>query len=604
MIEPASVPHYPADCWHNGSMTCNPVKMAGLCLMLIAGICLGGCGGNALPALPGLQMSLSTSGVTLSQAGTPVSVTALPTGGSGGSLHLTLNGLPAGISANIAANTISLAVSNIAGAPAGSYTAAITGSEAGVSGVTVNLPVTVAIAAQVRSAIGVPLNLAMSTAFQPASWDYQFFQNNPGGVTMLSNLQPSHVRIQAVDGAVPETAPGVWNFSELDAIAQPVLAMGDHSPEFQIAVAPAYMYDNSGNLLDQTYQQFAQYCVQLVEYYNTGGFTDSQGVRHKSPSPYPITWWGIFNEPNINHLTASQYTQLYNTVVPAMLQADPNIKFVALELSDFGNQPQSYLPTFVSGVTAQVNAVATHYYATCNQKDTDTTLMNAIAQTFVAHLQYIRQEMQTNSALASLPIWVTENNVNADFSNNGISACNPPNAFVTDPRGTDAFFAAWRPYEFSQFINSGAGVTALYHWDFDADAQYGEVNSGTGAPYLSYWVDQALGTYFPPTADQLPMVSTQSSDVELLAAQRPDGSITVLVANHAVAASTDDNGAGAPRTVLLDVSALGSISSAQELTFDAATSAASQPQPATVTPQSVMSITLAGYGSVILILKP
>ncbi len=584
-------------------MTRIPVWCFRLGLMLTAGVMLAGCGGSALPALPPLHLSLSTNGVTLSQAGTPVSITVLPTGG-GGSLQLTLNGLPAGITANISSNTIRLAVSNIAGAPAGSYTAVINGSETGVSAVSVNLPVTVAIAAQVRSATGAPLNLAMSTAFQPASWDYQFFQNNPGAVTMLSNLQPSHVRIQAVDGAVPETAPGVWNFSELDAIVQPVLATGDHSPEFQIAVAPAFMYDANGNLLDQTFQQFAQYCVQLVEYYNTGGFTDSQGVLHKSPSPYPITWWGIFNEPNINHLTSSQYTQLYNTVVPAMLKADPNIKFVAIELSDFGNQPQSFLPTFVAGVTAQVNAVATHYYATCNQKDTDQTLMNAIPQTFVAHLQYIRQEMQTNPALASLPIWVTENNVNADYSNNGISACNPPNAFVTDPRGTDAFFAAWRPYEFSQFVNSGADVTMLYHWDFDADAQFGEVNSSTGAPYLSYWVDQALGAYFPPTADQLPIVSTQTSDVELLAAQRPDGSITVLVANHAVASATDDNGAGAPRTVLLDLSALGSISSAQELTFDAATSTASQPQPVAVTPQSVMSIALAGYGSVILILKP
>ena len=38
-----------------------------------------------------------------------------------------------------------------------------------------------------------------------------------------------------------------------------------------------------------------------------------------------------------------------------------------------------------------------------------------------------------------------------------------------------------------------AGNQALYHWDYDADRQFGEVDYTSGAKYLSYWVDYWLG---------------------------------------------------------------------------------------------------------------
>ena len=79
----------------------------------------------------------------------------------------------------------------------------------------------------------------------------------------------------------------------------------------------------------------------LVRYYNTGGFTDA-GQFYQSPTPYPVTWWGIFNEPDINGVTAAEYVTLYNTVVPDMAEADPSIKFVAVELA---GRPETYLPT-------------------------------------------------------------------------------------------------------------------------------------------------------------------------------------------------------------------------------------------------------------------
>ena len=55
----------------------------------------------------------------------------------------------------------------------------------------------------------------------------------------------------------------------LDAILQPVLDVGDHSPEFQVAFAPPYMYQpNTQAFNDSTFATFGNYAANLVKYYN------------------------------------------------------------------------------------------------------------------------------------------------------------------------------------------------------------------------------------------------------------------------------------------------------------------------------------------------
>jgi len=454
--------------------------------------------------------------------------------------------------------------------------------------------------------------VAMSTAFQPAEWDYTLFQSFPALTTTLGNLQPVHVRLQGVSQGVAQGSAGTsstaWDFATLDAITQPVLSVGDHSPEFQIAKAPAYMYegDDFGNAFqDLTFQQFAGFTQNLVQYYTAGGFS-ANGQTYVSAA-YPndkITWWGIYNEPNINNgLTPQQYVTMYNTVVPAMQTIDPSLKFAALELADFSGQVAPWVPPFVSGVAARVDAMATHFYSTCNQKDTDATIFATIPG-FVSDVQFFYSTMATNPALATVPVWVTENNVNADYdAGNGISACNGT-PFVLDLRGSSAFFAAWRPYVFSQL--GKAGVQALYQWDFATDAQFGEVNGSTGQIQLSYWVDYWLGRMFPstPAANWLQYTSTDNDDVETLPVKNSDGSVVIMVANHAVSSMTDNNGPGAPISVLVDVSALGSFSSGSLLVIDASTSATDGPSSTTVTPAAQVTIALNGYGAAFLTLKP
>lgn len=598
--------------------------LTALCLALEA--CSTAPSSSAGPGI--LSLSLSSSMALAPQDGTPAKITANVTGNSG-AVAFAVSGLPAGTIAKVAqqSGSASSAITLISSAntPAGTYSPKVTATDAAGSSASQSLTLVVAVSgivgATIDQAQGVngKLQQFMSTSFQPAEWDYQFFINHPD-VTPLTTLGPQHIRIQGLSQAIPMKAnsspqqPSDWSFMMLDDVVQPILSAADHSPEFQIAVAPKFLNDPvTGHFVMTTanLNTFAAYCANLVRYYNTGGFTWG-GQLFKSASPNKITWWGIFNEYNINGLTPAQYVQMYNTVVPAMLAADPTIKFSALELSDFDFQegdPRNNLPTFVQpanagGVNAQVNIVSTHFYSSCNQKDTDTQIFASVPG-FVNDVNYFYQELQLRPDLAGVPVWVTENNVNADFDKGGgISACNGT-AFVPDKRGTSAFFAAWRPFVFSQL--GKAGNQALYHWDYDADQQFGEVDYSTSNKYLSYWVDYWLGQFYPqsPAAPSiLSLTITETSTVETLATKNSDGSVLVMVADRAVLSPSDNNGTGDARTVIVDISALGSFTSASQLNIGASTDLTNGPQPSPITSAPKLTITLPGYGVSFLLLKP
>ncbi len=605
------------------------ISATGLAVVsLLIGACGGAGGSNPIP--PGtLTLSLSTSTVVAAQDGSPGTV-GVSLGGitTGSSVTVAASNLPSGVTSQFApaAGGLSGTLSLTAGStsPAGTYSASVTATS-GNQTASQPFMLVIAIAASVGSNVDISLGVGgkleefMSTSFQPAEWDYQFFQNHTATEpALLNKLGPQHIRLQGLSQAVPMKAntgsATDWDFTILDAIVQPVLGAADNSPEFQIAVAPAFLNDpmtgqfifNAANV-----QAFADYSANLVRYYNKGGFTwGGKSFVSSSYPQHPITWWGIYNEYNINGMTASQYVQLYNTVVPAMLSVDSTIKISAMELAVA--DPTTDLPPFVAspasgGVNAQVNVLSTHFYPTCNQQDTDTTLFGRVPQ-MVQYIKYVYQELGTRTDLKNVPLWVTENNVNADFPNsNGMSNCNPTVKFVSDPRGTSAFFAAWRPYVFSQL--GKAGNQALYHWDYDADSQYGEVDYNTGSTYLSYWVDDWLGQMFPstpasPGVDILQLLVTETSSAEILATKNSDGSVVVMIAGRAVQASTDNNGTGDPRTVIVDVSGLGTFSSATATTIDAKTTVSSGPVPLTITLGQKLSVTLGGYGVTFLKLRP
>jgi hypothetical protein len=597
------------------------------------GFALGACGSSpGSTGTPGaLGLSLSSSVALAPQDGTPAKITATVTGNSG-PVTLAVGGVPSGTLSQVvepgSSGSGAITLTSSAGTPAGSYSLKVTATDGG-SAASQALSMVVAVSAMVGSTVdqrqGVTgkLEQFMSTSFQPAEWDYQYFQNHAAlEPAQLNQLGPQHIRLQGLSQAVPMKsntgAATDWDFSKLDAVVQPVLSAADHSPEFQIAVAPRFMYNAQGTFdIANHLQDFANYSADLVRYYNGPGF-DWGGQHFASPSllsanPHKITWWGIFNEYNINGLTPAEYVELYNTVVPAMLAVDSTIQFSALELSDFDFQegdPRNNLPTFVlpaaqGGVNAQVNIVSTHFYSSCNQNDTDAQIFSTIPG-FANDVKYFYQELKLRPDLGSVPVWVTENNVNADFADaSGNSTCNPTQKFVLDLRGTSAFFAAWRPYVFAEL--GKAGNQALFHWDYDSDAQFGEVDYSSGSKHLSYWVDDWLAKLYPgpPAApDILALTVTETATVETLATKNGDGSVLVMIADRAVLLPTDNNGTGDARTVVLDVSALGTFTSASQLNIGATSDLTSGPQPGPITLAPKLTVTLPGYGVSFLLLKP
>lgn len=591
-----------------------------------------GCGGGSKSPNPGvpITVSLAVSPIIVSQDGAPTIVMITITSTSETAL-VSVGGMPGGVQEKYAASDTNpsgtLTFVADSSAPAGSYTPTITVNSAGQTK-SLQFTLVVAVVAKVSSVIDTTLgmkgklNQFMSTSFQIAEWTGNLFGTNTASrEAMLTNVEPQHIRLQPLSQAIPMKAntgsATDWDFTLLDQMLQPVLSTADHSPELQLAAAPTWMCDSNGHLdVANHVNDFAAYAANLVRYYNTGGF-DVAGTHFQSPGSQPITWWGIFNEYNINGLTADEYVTLYNTAVPAMLAVDPTIKLSALEFSVFGlgsgdsGDPMQFLPTFLGpassgGVKTQVDVLSLHLYGSCNQSDSDATLFASIPQ-FATNVTYFYNQLQTRPDLADAQVWVTENNVNADFSaSNGMSNCNPSQIFVTDQRGTSAYFAAWRPYVFSQL--GKAGNRALFQWNYSGDKQYGEVDAN-GNAYLSYWVDRTLANFYPSTSasappDILAETTTDSSSIETLATRNSDGSVRVMIVDRAVHSSTDNNGNGDPRTVVVDTSSFGTFSAASLLTLDANTDIVNGPTGAGIPPVSRIVVTLNGYGVAFLTLMP
>jgi hypothetical protein len=610
-------------------MGCRLTFLRALACSLLFGMTLfAGCGGgsadDSMPPPPTMTLNIDPSSIDIQQDGNLFTGAILNIANAPGPVTVTVTGLPSGITAEYESAIQTLSVAGGKNVPAGSYVATVTatsGTQTASQELTVVNDVVAVVHPTVDTTLGVDgkFSLFISTSFQIGAWTSDYFGSGAQATereTTLNQLGAQHIRVQVVDGAVPMIAhtglASDWNFTLIDTTLQPVLASADHSPELQIGTAPEWMCLSNGQLdLANHLDDFAAFMANMVRYYNKGGF-DYGGRHFQSPSTTPVIWWGVFNEFNLNGLSANDYVRLYNAVVPLMRAVDPMIKLSALELSDFGlgsgdgGDPMQFMPEFVAGATAPVDVISTHFYSSCNQRDTDAQLMNTVPE-FATSVRYFYEAMKSNPVYANTPVWVTENNVNADWSNNGRSQCNPSQAFVTDERGTSAFFAGWRPYVFSQL--GKAGNQALYHWAYTSDQQYGEVD-GNGNNYLSYWVDKTLADVYPATQVSLsPEIlttdSTEASTVEVLSTKAADGTIVVMVANYAVNGAADNNGAGPPRTVVVELDYAPNFSRATLLTIDSSTNTANGPRPVPVVANNWRRpITLNGYGVAFLTLKP
>lgn len=277
--------------------------------MCCASLCLalGACGNSAgSGGAPGaLSLSLSSATALALQDGTPAKITATVTGNSG-PVTLAVRGVPSGTLSPVAEpgsnGSGAIMLTSSAGTPAGAYALQVTATDLG-STASQNLTMVVAVAGAVLSTVdrtqGVngKLQQFMSTSFQPAEWDYPYFPNHTASEpAQLDHLGTQHIRLQGLSQAVPMRsntgAASDWDFSKLDAVVQPVLSVGDHSPEFEIAVAPAFYVHRRGHL--RYHQRIFRttvrtWCATTTDRGSTGeGSTSSRQVlsprvRTKSP---------------------------------------------------------------------------------------------------------------------------------------------------------------------------------------------------------------------------------------------------------------------------------------------------------------------------------
>jgi hypothetical protein len=619
-----------------------PICALALVSLLGAAGCLSNVTAPATVSHPiTISLSLSATTVPVGGAGSALTVTVQRASGDANPVTVGVTGYPSGVQPVITSPgsgiTGNIVFSAIAGTAPGTYPLSVFATEGGptatasLSLTVQSAPVTVSVAVSpvVNTGLGFDglMQTMMSTQFQAAEWAQSFFPSVPSATTTLANLHPQHMRVYSTSLGIPQRADKSWDFTVLDATLDPVIGVGDKSINLVLVEGPPWMCTDIGPncvLLPQNYQDFANYAAQMVKYYNTTtGFTDDSGVRHVHTPFTPITYWSIYTIPDLVGMTPAQYADLYNLTVTAMQNAGSLVplKFVALELSGV-TDANNYAPGFLNAVTAQIDVVAQQQYAVCGWQNTDAVAMGTVPDTFGQFARDFANIVATSPRLSHAVLWMTENNVDADFSiGNGQGECSNP--FEVDPRGTSAFFAGWRPYVFSQWAQAGSHM--LVHSDFVQDASsmslmYAEVTYATGSPYLSYWVDYYLGRYFPwcapdepaswCTAQPVSILTWTTSEpadaqsVEIFATSNTDGSVVVMAVDHAVNSPNDDNGPGAPRTVIVDLSQLGSFSSATELTIDANTDVTAGPQAVSVPPQPQMTLAMGGYGVTFLKLMP
>lgn len=471
----------------------------------------------------------------------------------------------------------------------------------------------------------------MSTSVQPASWQYQFFEVQPDGGALLQSLAPYHLHIQALDLAFPlqeETnSPSDWDASELD-LMMPKIRQYAPDPMFQIMPPPFLPSLIQNDIVDTAAaDMYAEYCGYLVQYFNLGKveYPAGSGNWITNPNgPQPIYWWSLLDDIDINGIDGLNYAEIYDEAVGRMNKVIGDagtLHFASLEYGD----PQANLDRLVSDVTGflgnvsnKPDVVALHLYAASAASSMDSEIFQKVPDMKAAVSAAVGAVAEAGS---TAQVWVTQNNVNSQAPGNG-------KVITVDGRGTSTFFAAYRPYVFSQF--GKAGNRALFHWDFtagnidggpnpDMDQQNAEVDYVSGKQYPSYWVDYWLEQMFPVSDGGPPLhilkLETEpdggsdlaSDDVEALAVSNSkDGSVVVMLVDYA---PTDDGGSGEPRSFAVDISNLGSFSYGTLLTIDATTVGSldvdGPKTPVTVSdPKAAISVSLQGYGVAFLQLMP
>lgn len=128
-----------------------------------------------------------------------------------------------------------------------------------------------------------------------------------------------------------------------------------------------WSYEQAGPLRDPSLHEVRDYFVRVFNWYTQGGFTDENGHRHESGYHYKFTVWEVLNEVDFeHHLSPELYTRIYDEVVGALKQIDPQLKFSGPALAAPMRQPE-FLEYFLDAQHHRpgipLDFVSYHFYA-------------------------------------------------------------------------------------------------------------------------------------------------------------------------------------------------------------------------------------------------
>jgi hypothetical protein len=438
--------------------------------------------------------------------------------------------------------------------------------------------------------------------------------DNPAVKARFNALALPLVRIHVGDDsgrpAMPEIHQNQWDFSTLDQLVNDETSIGQQVL-MNIKFAPDWMWTCSsfgqpGTVRDQTFQTYAQYMARLVSYYNKGSMTTEAGTVITNPkgTANRITYWEPWNEPDLTNetpcappsgqaLTPTQFVTMWNAVVPAMLAVDPTLKFVgpATAGGQFGSSTgagNDYITQLMQNGTVKPDVISFHGYGYWDNTVSDKTIFDGDSSGAGGIPDFVNAATNIRATYPGKPIWITEMNVNADWGN--------------DPHGRPwgPFAAAW--WASAVIELAPLDVEMLDHYNVVESPQFGLIDYDTGNPYLPYWVVKTLNEAFPAGCQRL-QTASPDPQIEVMAARRPDGKISVLVADRKVDPANATGGVGLAADV--NVALNGITPSAVTLTqIDKNTSVTSGPAATALGAPATVPLHFPGYGLALLTITP
>ncbi|HRF94272.1 MAG TPA: hypothetical protein PLZ51_03715 [Aggregatilineales bacterium] len=238
---------------------------------------------------------------------------------------------------------------------------------------------------------------------------------------------------------------------------------------------------------------------------------------------YGVKYWSIGNEPNLfDDYTTEQHNRDWRAIADAMLAIDPTITFIGPDTSQFTGvdsyeglaRAHEFLREFLRANGDMIDIVSVHRYP-FPQGNEPTTIdqLRRDVMTWDSIITNLRQVVLDETG-QELPIAITE--VNSHWSSVTGGEASPDSHFN----------AIWWSGVLSKLINNQVDIVSFFNLQTsDQLGGHGILARYEVRPtYYVYQLFQQLGTVSLESWSDTP-------DVTIVAAQREDGTLTIIITN-------------------------------------------------------------------------